>query len=70
SLAGARLSLLSKEAFGRVKEIAAKMTYFDLMGNPVFMDKFMSANFLPHTNPDEFPNVYRALGGGGGKTTD
>ncbi|MEE9585068.1 MAG: ASKHA domain-containing protein, partial [Candidatus Brocadiales bacterium] len=64
SLAGARLSLLSKEAFGRVREIASKMTYFDLMGNPAFMDKFISANFLPHTNPDEFPHVYRALAGG------
>ncbi|MEE9200130.1 MAG: ASKHA domain-containing protein [Candidatus Brocadiales bacterium] len=64
SLAGARLSLLSKEAFGRVKEIASKMTYFDLMGNPAFMDKFMSANFLPHTNPDEFPCVYRTLAEG------
>lgn len=61
SLAGARLSLLSKEAFGRVNEVASKMTYFDLMGNPAFMDKFISANFLPHTNPDEFPNVYRTL---------
>jgi uncharacterized 2Fe-2S/4Fe-4S cluster protein (DUF4445 family) len=63
SLAGARLSLLSKEAFGRVKEIASKMTYFDLMGNPAFMDKFISANFLPHTNPDEFPQVYSTLEG-------
>ncbi|MFQ5862124.1 MAG: ASKHA domain-containing protein [Candidatus Brocadiales bacterium] len=61
SLAGARLSLLSKEAFSRVREIASKMTYFDLMGNPVFMDKFISANFLPHTNPDEFPSVYQTL---------
>lgn len=61
SLAGARLSLLSKEAFSKVREIASKMTYFDLMGNPAFMDKFISANFLPHTNPDEFPSVYQTL---------
>ncbi|MFQ5957481.1 MAG: ASKHA domain-containing protein, partial [Candidatus Brocadiales bacterium] len=63
SLAGARLALLSKDAYSNVKEIASKMTYFDLMGNPAFMDKFISANFLPHTNPDEFPSVYQALEG-------
>ncbi len=61
SLAGARLSLLSQEAMGKVKEIASKMTYFDLMSNPKYMDKFISANFLPHTNPDEFPLVYKEL---------
>lgn len=61
SLAGARLSLLSQEALTRVKEIASKMTYFDLMSNPKYMDEFISANFLPHTNPNEFPTVYQEL---------
>ncbi|MFN3467514.1 MAG: ASKHA domain-containing protein, partial [Candidatus Brocadiales bacterium] len=61
SLAGARLSLLSQEAMTKVKEVASKMTYFDLMSNPKYMDEFISANFLPHTNPDEFPSVYQEL---------
>ncbi len=60
-VAGAKLSLLSKEAFLTAQQIASKMTYFDLMGNTKFMDKFMSANFLPHTNLDEFPSVYEEL---------
>lgn len=64
SLAGSRLSLLSREAFSNVKEIASKMTYFDLMANPHFMEEFISANFLPHTNPDEFPTVYQELSRG------
>jgi uncharacterized 2Fe-2S/4Fe-4S cluster protein (DUF4445 family) len=63
SLAGARLSLLSQEAMAKVKEVASKMTYFDLMTNPRYMDEFISANFLPHTNPDEFPSVYQELAG-------
>lgn len=63
SLAGARLSLLSREAIERVREIASKMTYFDLMGNPSYMERFISANFLPHTNPEEFPSVFRELSG-------
>ncbi len=58
---GAKLSLLSKEAFLTAQQIASKMTYFDLMGNNKFMEKFMSANFLPHTNIDEFPSVYEEL---------
>jgi uncharacterized 2Fe-2S/4Fe-4S cluster protein (DUF4445 family) len=60
-IAGAKLSLLSKEAFLTAQQIASKMTYFDLMSNTKFMDKFMSANFLPHTNLDEFPSVYEEL---------
>lgn len=61
SLSGARLSLLSQEAMTKVRDIASKMTYFDLMSNPKYMDEFISANFLPHTNPDEFPAVYQEL---------
>jgi hypothetical protein len=37
------------------------MTYFDLMGNPKYMEEFMSANFLPHTNLEEFPSVLEEL---------
>jgi uncharacterized 2Fe-2S/4Fe-4S cluster protein (DUF4445 family) len=61
SLAGVRLSLLSQDALSKVKEVASKMTYFDLMSNPKYMDEFISANFLPHTDPKEFPSVYQEL---------
>ena len=48
-------------AFETVQSIASQMTYFDLMGNQKYMEEFMSANFLPHTNLDEFPSVQEEL---------
>ncbi len=61
SLTGAKMTLLSEEAFETVQKIASQMTYFDLMGNPKYMEEFMSANFLPHTNLEEFPSVLKEL---------
>ena len=61
SLTGAKMALLSKEAFETVQSIASQMTYFDLMGNQKYMEEFMSANFLPHTNLDAFPSVQKEL---------
>jgi uncharacterized 2Fe-2S/4Fe-4S cluster protein (DUF4445 family) len=57
SVSGARMALLSKEAYDKTYEVASKMTYFDLMGNLKFMDEFMKANFLPHTDLSQFPSV-------------
>lgn len=61
SASGARLALISKEAFDASIAIASSMTYFDLMGNNNFMDEFMSSNFLPHTDVSEFPSVLKEL---------
>ena len=61
SLTGAKMALLSEEAFETVQSIASQMTYFDLMGNQKYMEEFMSANFLPHTNLDAFPSVQKEL---------
>ncbi|MHC4267302.1 MAG: ASKHA domain-containing protein [Planctomycetota bacterium] len=61
SLTGAKMALLSEEAFETVQNIASQMTYFDLMGNQKYMEEFMSANFLPHTNLDAFPSVLEEL---------
>ena len=33
------------------------MTYIDLMANPKYMDEFVSANFIPHTDVEKFPSV-------------
>ena len=55
------MALISKEAFETVHTIASQMTYFDMMGNPKYMEAFMSANFLPHTNLNEFPSVVEEL---------
>ncbi|MEK6775851.1 MAG: ASKHA domain-containing protein [bacterium] len=56
-LLGAYLVLLSKEMRLEAEEIARKMTYIELSVSRYFMDEYMSALFLPHTNMNEFPTV-------------
>ena len=57
SLAGARMSLLSARAFHRMEEIANRMTYIELSVHPDFMNEFIAALFLPHTDVELFPTV-------------
>jgi uncharacterized 2Fe-2S/4Fe-4S cluster protein (DUF4445 family) len=57
SIAGAKMVLLSREALRRAEEIAASMTYFDLMSHPGYMEEFIRAKFLPHTDLSLFPSV-------------
>jgi uncharacterized 2Fe-2S/4Fe-4S cluster protein (DUF4445 family) len=57
SLNGAKITILSKDAFAEVERIAQKMTYIDLSSNLQFMDEYSSALFLPHTNLELFPSV-------------
>lgn len=61
SLLGARLILLSREAKDIAVDIAQKMTYLDLSTNPTFMDRYVSALFLPHTDRDSFPSVMKRM---------
>jgi uncharacterized 2Fe-2S/4Fe-4S cluster protein (DUF4445 family) len=63
SLTGARMGLLSRHAFDRAGTLARQMTYFELSVNTEFMDEFVAALFLPHTNMDLFPSVKRVLEG-------
>lgn len=58
SLKGARLSLLSAEARRQIAEIAQKMTYVELSAGNAFMDEFVSALFLPHTDLSLFPSIH------------
>jgi uncharacterized 2Fe-2S/4Fe-4S cluster protein (DUF4445 family) len=57
SIAGAYLCLLSQKMRQEAEEIARKMTYMELSVLRGFMDEYMSALFLPHTNIDLFPTV-------------
>ncbi|MDK1031138.1 MAG: ASKHA domain-containing protein, partial [Planctomycetia bacterium] len=57
SIAGAKMAMLSAEALLKAEEIAGRMTYFDLMTHPTYMDEFVKANFLPHTDMSRFPSV-------------
>ena len=57
SVAGARIALVSNHAFEKAQTIAKKMTYFELSVSHDFMNEFIAALFLPHTNQELFPSV-------------
>lgn len=57
SVAGAKMVLLSRKALEAAERIAESMTYFDLMSHPGYMDEFVRASFLPHTDLSLFPSV-------------
>ena len=57
SIAGAYLCLLSEKMRREAEDIARKMTYVELSVSRGFMDEYMSALFLPHTNIDLFPSL-------------
>jgi uncharacterized 2Fe-2S/4Fe-4S cluster protein (DUF4445 family) len=57
SIAGAKTVLLSRKALETAEEIARSMTYFDLMSHPKYMDEFVRAKFLPHTDLSLFPSI-------------
>lgn len=57
SLHGAVTVLLSKEALIEINEIAGKMTYLELSVGNRFMEEFISALFIPHTDLGLFPSV-------------
>ncbi|MDI6713671.1 MAG: ASKHA domain-containing protein [Thermodesulfovibrio sp.] len=54
SLTGAVLCLLSKNFWELANELAQKMTYIDLSRSKKFMDEYVSALFLPHTDWERF----------------
>jgi uncharacterized 2Fe-2S/4Fe-4S cluster protein (DUF4445 family) len=61
SIMGAYYSLLCDQLRHEAEEIAKKMTYIELSVSRSFMDEYMSALFLPHTNLNAFPTVKREL---------
>lgn len=61
SVIGAKLSLFFEDAYEVAKTIASRMTYFDLMSNNKYMEEYISANFLPHTDIEKFPSVAEEL---------
>lgn len=62
SLIGAYLTLISNDAKNKLKEIGNQLTYVELSVYPTYMDEFISACFLPHTNIEQFPTVKKMLG--------
>ncbi len=57
SVKGARAALLSRGAFETSRDLASKMTYLELSAGRGFMEEFVSALFLPHTDLTQFPSV-------------
>jgi len=57
SLMGAYMVLVSQDFQRKQIEIAKKMTYIDLGTNPGYMDQYIAAMFLPHTDLSKFPIV-------------
>jgi uncharacterized 2Fe-2S/4Fe-4S cluster protein (DUF4445 family) len=61
SIMGAYYTLLSDRLRHEAEEIARKMTYLELSVSRSFMDEYLSALFLPHTNMEAFPTVKKEL---------
>lgn len=62
SLVGSYLALISKDAKNKLIDIGNEMTYVELSVYPTYMDEFISACFLPHTNIEQFPTVKAIIG--------
>jgi len=58
SIMGARMALLSAPAFEKALNIAKKMTNIELSNYLPFMDEFVAALFLPHTDTSLFSSVH------------
>ena len=56
SLTGAYAMVLSQQANEKCTEVGANMTYLELSTYPGYMDSFVAACFIPHTDRSLFPN--------------
>ena len=61
SLTGAYLMLLSTESEKKTYNLASNMTYMELSTVPTYMDEFVGACFIPHTDTGLFPDVMKQL---------
>jgi uncharacterized 2Fe-2S/4Fe-4S cluster protein (DUF4445 family) len=57
SLQGATLLAFSRELLDEERRVADMMTNFELSETPGFMDQYIAALFLPHTQMEYFPSV-------------
>jgi uncharacterized 2Fe-2S/4Fe-4S cluster protein (DUF4445 family) len=61
ALAGAYAMLTSEDAAIKLFELSKTMTYLELSTQPGYMDSFIAACFLPHTDASLFPSVSDAV---------
>jgi uncharacterized 2Fe-2S/4Fe-4S cluster protein (DUF4445 family) len=57
SLMGARMSSLTNRIRKDVVEVTKKMTNFELSDTTSYMDNYIAALFLPHTDINQFPKL-------------
>ena len=57
SMQGCYLALTLSEGKDKIQEISQNMTYMELSVHPTYMDEFISACFIPHTNMNLFPSL-------------
>ena len=61
SLTGAYAMVMSDQANAKCTELGANMTYLELSTHPGYMDAFVAACFLPHTDASLFPNSVQEM---------
>lgn len=69
ALTGAYIALLSREHRRKLSELASQMTYVDLSSDPRYMDGYVKAMFLPHTDLEHFPSFAAGQGKQGASVT-
>jgi uncharacterized 2Fe-2S/4Fe-4S cluster protein (DUF4445 family) len=61
SLMGAKMSSLTNQIRKDVVEVTRRMTNFELSETTSYMDNYIAALFLPHTDIDQFPKLKARL---------
>ncbi len=61
SLMGAKMSALTNHIRRDVVAVTRMMTSFELSETPSYMDNYIAALFLPHTDMDQFPRVKQRM---------
>ncbi len=59
SVKGAQAVLLSTDAYQQSLELSKKVTYLELSVGNTFMEEFVSATFIPHTDLTLFPSLIK-----------
>jgi len=67
SLLGARLVSFSKDMLKAAEQVARMMTNVDMSDNQMFMDRYVAAMFLPHTDMTYFPEMEATLAARAGR---
>ena len=53
--------VVSDQAIQKCAEVGANMTYLELSTYPGYMDSFVAACFIPHTDRNLFPNSVQEI---------